>query len=135
MPDFSTHTLPAAADIADLMRKTGNSLAETVIDSTDLAVTVLTTSEDARDQGWMTHTSAELVAFTATWTFESRTRGLRPQALTILQVVVGGLSDGEGWAEQSQYLVEGELTAEEAHLLGALAAQDRLPRRATWKEM
>ncbi len=119
--------MPSAAEVASIAEAAGFTLAATIVDAADARIELLSHDDDLTVTGWQTETSGTMTAVRATWTWESHTRGARPQALTIIHITVGGRLGGEGWAEQSQYLVPGQLSGEEARLLAALAAQGSLP--------
>ena len=90
-------------------------------------VRLILSDEDSESLGWRTERSVEVLAWQVSWTWESRTRGPRPQIATIFQVVEGCRTGGEGWAYARQYVAQGAFTPEEAELTAKLIALGSLP--------
>ncbi len=118
---------PAPADFTDVITDQD---APGYAAATDVAIERITTIADSEGIGWGSETNAEGTAWIVSWTWESRTRGPRPQAVTVLQAIVGGRVGGEGWAQAGEWVLRTRLSAMEAETLLMLAAQDALPRLA-----
>lgn len=82
---------------------------------------------DGESIAWRSERNVEALAWQVNWTWESRTRGPRPQSAAVFQVVEGGRTSGEGWAYARQYVAHGTFTAEEAELLTRLIANGSVP--------
>lgn len=88
---------------------------------------LILTDQDSESTGWRSERNVEALAWQVRWTWESRTRGRRPQVATVFQVIEGGRAGGEGWAYVRQYVAQGAFTPEEAELTAKLIAAGSLP--------
>lgn len=93
----------------------------------DARVEILGHGDEILAEGWATRWRVEVLAVVVRWTQPSF-RGPREVAETILQVLEGGLVDGEGSAYARQYHLEGETSAEEAATMLRMIVAGRLPR-------
>ncbi|ALJ19492.1 hypothetical protein AOA12_06055 [Microbacterium sp. No. 7] len=107
-----------------------------LLEESDAAPEIILRERDISMHGWGSETRAEVVAVTVRWQWQSRTRGLRDAAVTVIETVIGGRgAGGDGWGEIAQYASTGLLTADEARTFATLALSGLLPKRAGWSEL
>lgn len=79
--------------------------------------------------------SVTLHTVTREWWSWVRERWVGTRAVSVLDVIEGGRSSGEGRAEQSRFFFERAITAEQARSFVELAAADALPKYSSWSEL
>lgn len=117
-----------AESVADAIRDVEPELAESLTVSPAVVTAIY------REQERQAGRSVEAFAVAAEWTWESRTRGPRTLAVTLIEVTSAWLgADGE--AVREVFICHGRLNTDEASTLARLAASNAMPRRITWEEL
>lgn len=106
-----------------------------ILEDATATFTLILSDSDREARGWRSERSIEVLAWVVRWTWQSMTRGPRPQEATIFQIIEGGRSAGEGWAYARQYVAKTALTTEEAQLTAKLLAVGAFPQVVAEKEL
>lgn len=120
--------------LADIVRPVDGTLADGMTEHPAVPEVILD-EDDLQVGAPGTETSAEALAVTIQWVWESHTHGPRTLGCTIIQTVIGGRQSGEGWAEATQWVSPGILTADQARTIAILGLDGTMPRRAGWAEL